>query len=88
MKVKFLRWGNGAGTVLDTGDVIERVKTSGRRDRLTIRNIRGDEYIVEDHPDFVLHEHEWAENQPTTGATIATGEGVVIAQTEHHTLKY
>ena len=65
MKVKFLRWKTGIGTVLDTGDVIERVITSGRRDRLTIRNTEGEEYTVQDHPDFVLHEHDWIENKPT-----------------------
>ncbi|MGO2519958.1 MAG: hypothetical protein ACTH8F_07545 [Microbacterium sp.] len=81
MKVKFLRWKNGIGTVLDTGDVIERVKTSGRRDRLTIRNALGEEYTVTDHPDYVTRE-------PTPGATIATAEGVVIATTAHHTLEY
>lgn len=69
MKVKFLRWKTGIGTVLDTGDVLERVITSGRPDRLTILNSQGEEYIVQDHPDFVLHEHEWIENKPTYTTT-------------------
>lgn len=91
--VRFTRWADGKGTVLDTGEVTARTKRDGRRDRLTVRNRQGEEYQTQDHPDFVLYERDWSPlwqeaQESRAGTTVATTEGAVIAQTEHHTITY